>query len=46
MPEHLRRRATKRSATTLIGPKGGGGMVPASSLSLLGDEGQRRRRGA
>ena len=28
MPEHLRRRATKRSAATPIGPKGCGGMAP------------------
>jgi len=39
MPEHLRRRATKRSATTPIGPKGCGGMAPSSSLPLLGDGG-------
>jgi hypothetical protein len=39
MPEHLRRRATTRSATTPIGPKGCGGMGPASSLLLLGDGG-------
>ena len=37
MPEHRRRRATKISATTPIGPKGCGGMAPASSLPLLGD---------
>ncbi len=36
MPEHLRRRATQRSATTPIGPKGCGGMSPPSSLPLLG----------
>jgi len=39
MPEHLRRRATQRSATTPIGPKGCGGMAPSSSLPLLGDGG-------
>ena len=39
MPEHRRRRATKRSATTPIGPKGCGGMSPSSSLPLLGDGG-------
>ena len=37
MPEHRRRRATKRSAATPIGPKGCGGMAPPSSLPLLGD---------
>ena len=46
MPEYRRRRATKRSAATPIGPKGCGGMAPPSSLSLLGDGGHRRRRGA
>jgi len=39
MPEHRRRRATRRSATTPIGPKGCGGMAPSSSLPLLGDGG-------
>jgi len=39
MPEHRRRRATQRSATTPIGPKGCGGMAPSSSLPLLGDGG-------
>jgi len=39
MPEHLRRRATKRSAATPIGPEGCGGMAPSSSLPLLGDGG-------
>jgi len=39
MPEHRRRRATQRSATTPIGPKGCRGMAPASSLPLLGDGG-------
>jgi len=39
MPEHRRRRATPRSATTPIGPKGCGGMAPSSSLPLLGDGG-------
>jgi hypothetical protein len=39
MPEHRRRRATQRSATTPIGPKGCGGMGPFSSLPLLGDGG-------
>jgi len=39
MPEHRRRRATKKSATTPIGPKGCGGIAPASSLPLLGDGG-------
>ena len=39
MPEHRRRRATQRSATTPIGPKGCGGMTPSSSLPLLGDGG-------
>ena len=39
MPEHRRRRVTKRSATTPIGPKGCGGMAPSSSLPLLGDGG-------
>ena len=39
MPEHRRRRATQRLAATPIGPKGCGGMAPASSLPLLGDEG-------
>jgi len=39
MPEHRRRRATQRSATTPIGPKGCGGMSPSSSLPLLGDGG-------
>jgi len=39
MPEHRRRRATTRSATTPVGPKGCGGMAPASSLPLLGDGG-------
>jgi len=39
MPEHRRRRATKRSATTPIGPKGCGAMAPSSSLPLLGDGG-------
>ena len=37
MPEHRRRRATKRSAAIPIGPKGCGGMAPSSSLPLLGD---------
>jgi hypothetical protein len=37
MPEHRRRRPTKRSAATPIGPKGCGGMAPSSSLTLLGD---------
>ena len=37
MPEHRRRRATKRSAAIPIGPKGCGGMAPFSSLPLLGD---------
>ncbi len=37
MPEHRRQRATKRSAAIPIGPKGCGGMAPASSLPLLGD---------
>ncbi len=37
MPEHRRRRATKRSAATPIGPKGCGAMASSSSLSLLGD---------
>ena len=37
MPEHLRRRATKRSAATPIGPEGCGGMGPSSSLLRLGD---------
>jgi len=37
MPEHRRRRATKRSAETPIGPEGCGGMAPPSSLPLLGD---------
>jgi len=39
MPVHRRRRATQRSATTPIGPKGCGGMTPSSSLPLLGDGG-------
>jgi hypothetical protein len=39
MPEHRRRRATKRSATTPIGPKGYGAMAPSSSLPFLGDGG-------
>jgi hypothetical protein len=39
MPEHRRRRATQRSATTPIGPKGCGGMAPSFSLLLLGDGG-------
>ena len=39
MPEHLRRRATKRSAATPIGPQGCGSMAPSSSLPLLGDGG-------
>jgi hypothetical protein len=46
MSEHRRRRATQRSATTPIGPKGCGDMAPSSSLPFLGDEGHRRRRGA
>ena len=46
MPEHRRRRATKRQAATPIGPKGCGAMAPPSSLPLLGDGGHRRRRGA
>ena len=37
MPEHRRRRATKRSAAIPIGPKGCGAMAPSSSLPLLGD---------
>jgi len=37
MPEHRRRRATKRSAAIPIGPKGFGGMAPSSSLPLVGD---------
>ena len=37
MPEHRRRRATRRSATTPIGPKGRGGMAPFPALPLLGD---------
>ena len=37
MPQHRRRRATKRLATTPAGPKGCGGMAPFSSLPLLGD---------
>jgi len=37
MPEHRRRRATKRLAATPIGPKGCGAMAPSSSLPLLGD---------
>jgi len=37
MPEHRRRRATQRSATTPFGPKGCGGMAPSSSLPFLGD---------
>jgi len=37
MPEHRRRRATTRSATTPIGLEGCGGMAPSSSLPLLGD---------
>ena len=39
MLEHRRRRATQRSATTPIGPKGCGGMAPPSSLLLLDDGG-------
>ena len=39
MPEHRRRRATQRSATTPIGPEGCGGIAPSSSLPLLGDGG-------
>ncbi|MBD3853269.1 MAG: hypothetical protein IFJ96_00695 [Acidobacteria bacterium] len=46
MLEHRRRRATKRSAATPIGPKGCGGMAPSLSLPLLGDGGHRGRRGA
>jgi hypothetical protein len=34
MPEHRRRRATQRSGTTPIGPKGCGGMAPSSSCRL------------
>jgi len=37
MPEHRRRRATKRSAVIPIGPQGCGAMAPSSSLPLLGD---------
>jgi hypothetical protein len=37
MPEHRRRRATKRSAAIPIGPKGCGAMAPSSLLQLLGD---------
>ena len=37
MPEHRRRRATKRSAAIPIGPKGCGAMAPSSLLPLLGD---------
>ena len=44
MLEHRRRRATQRSATTPVGPKGCGAMHSFSSLSLLGDGGHRRRR--
>ncbi len=39
MPKHRRRRATQRSATIPIGPKGCGGMAPPSSFPLLGDGG-------
>ena len=37
MLEHHRRRATKNSPTTPIGPKGCGGMTPTSSLPFLED---------
>ena len=37
MPEHRRRRATKRSAAIPIGPKGCGAMAPSSLLPLLDD---------
>ena len=37
MPEHHRRRATKRSAAIPIGPKGCGAMAPSTLLPLLGD---------
>ena len=37
MSEHLQRRATQRSPTTPISPKGGGGTAPISLSLLLPD---------
>jgi len=46
MPEYRRRRATQRSATTPIGPKGCGAMARLFRCHSSAMEGHRRRRGA
>ncbi len=45
MPEHRRRRATKRSAATPIGPKGCGAMAPDSRRRDDGDVSPSLRSG-